>query len=61
MVSGRNLGRFGPRRGASESAVVMTPSTQVDEQSLRTFENRVRQVLMSSGARAAPVSFHFRP
>ena len=25
-VSGRNLGRFGPRRGASESAVVMTPS-----------------------------------
>ena len=26
---------------------------RVDEQSLRTFENRVRQVLMSSGTRAA--------
>ena len=33
------LSEFGPRRSA-----------QVDEQSLRTFENRVRQVLMSSGS-----------
>ena len=33
----------------------VTAMSQVDEQSLRTFENRVRQVLMSSGARAASV------
>ena len=30
-----------------------TRRAQVDEQSLRTFENRVRQVLMSSGADSA--------
>ena len=39
VVSGPNLSRFGSRCAA-----------QVDEQSLRTFENRVRQVLMSSGS-----------
>ena len=35
---------------SDELMVRFRAASQVDEQSLRTFENRVRQVLMSSGS-----------
>ena len=44
------LGVHATRLRQTSSLVQICAASQVDEQSLRTFENRVRQVLMSSGS-----------
>ena len=44
------IGVHATRLRQTSSPVRIRAASQVDEQSLRTFENRVRQVLMSSGS-----------